>query len=90
MPTCAYRGLLRRLYDSPGADGFTQITEALQQCTLPRNHDKATDEGESRVQEANASDEMYTRPGRLRLYVVRVGSGFEDYHNEVPVQQQTY
>ena len=29
MPTCAYSGLLRRLYDSPGADGFTHITEAL-------------------------------------------------------------
>ena len=69
----------------------TQITEAPQQCTLPRNHGKATDdEGESRVQEANAGDEIYTRPGRLRLLVVRVGPGFEVCHNEVPVQQQTY
>ena len=70
----------------------TEITEAPQQSTLPRNHDKATDEGESPVQEANAaSDEIYARPGRLRLYVVvRVGHSLEVYHNEVPMQQHTY
>ena len=57
----------------------TQITEALQQCNLPQNHDKAIDEGENRVQQANAGDEIYARPGRLRLHLVRVGPGLEVY-----------
>ena len=68
----------------------TQTTEAPQQCILPRKHDKATDEGDNRVQEANAGGEIYARPGRLRLRVVRVGPDVEVYHNQVPVQQQTY
>ena len=73
----------------------TEITEApQQQFTLPRNHDKfkATDEGESPVQEANAGgDEIYARTGRLRLHVVvRVGHSLEVYHNEVPMQQHAY
>ena len=38
------------------------------------------DEGENRVQEANAGGvEIYARPGRLRLHVVRVGPGVEVY-----------
>ena len=53
-------------------------------------HDKATDEGESPVQEANADDTIYAGRGRLRLHVVHVGHSLEVYHNEVPLQQQTY
>ena len=37
------------------------ITEALQQCILPRNHDKATDGGENQVQEANPLVRKYSR-----------------------------